>query len=41
MSGLAENHKFYTSLGFVKSGSAYDEDGIMHMPMILAPAAIA
>ncbi len=33
--------RFYTSLGFVKSGSAYDEDGIMHMPMILAPAAIA
>jgi len=33
----ARLERFYASLGFVREGSPYDEDGIEHVEMVLAP----
>ena len=33
----ARLERFYASLGFVREGSPYDEDGIEHVEMLLAP----
>lgn len=37
ISAQAHLQKFYGSLGFVTVGEPYDEDGIAHVSMILAP----
>lgn len=36
----AHLHKFYASLGFVRSSEPYDEDGIVHIEMLRPPGPV-